>query len=58
MKARTMKQIGTALIVIGLAGAYYTIAAMNNRALISPARREALGKLVNFIIGKKKGLVK
>ncbi len=31
MKARTMKQIGTALIVIGLAGAYYTIAAMNNR---------------------------
>lgn len=31
MKARTMKQIGTALIVIGLAGAYYTIATMNNR---------------------------
>ena len=31
MKTRTMKQIGTALIVIGLVGAYYTIAAMNNR---------------------------
>lgn len=31
MKAQTMKQIGTALIVIGLAGAYYTIATMNNR---------------------------
>ena len=30
MKAQTMKQIGTALIVIGLAGAYYTIATMNN----------------------------
>ena len=31
MKAQTMKQIGTTLIVIGLAGAYYTIATMNNR---------------------------
>lgn len=31
MKAQTLKRIGTALIVIGLAGAYYTIAAMNNR---------------------------
>ena len=31
MEARTMKQIGTALIVIGLAGAYYTIATMNTR---------------------------
>ena len=31
MKAQTMKQIGTALIVIGLAGAYYTIATMKNR---------------------------
>ena len=31
MKAETLKQIGTALIVIGLAGAYYTIATMNNR---------------------------
>ncbi|MEE0072226.1 MAG: hypothetical protein UET88_01590 [Lachnospiraceae bacterium] len=31
MKARTMKQIGTTLIAIGLAGAYYTIATMNNR---------------------------
>lgn len=31
MKAQTLKWIGTALIVIGLAGAYYTIATMNNR---------------------------
>ena len=31
MKAQTMKRIGTALIVIGLAGAYYTVATMNNR---------------------------
>ena len=31
MRAQTMKRIGTALIVIGLAGAYYTIATMNNR---------------------------
>nr|DAN00496.1 MAG TPA: hypothetical protein [Caudoviricetes sp.] len=31
MKAQAMKRIGTALIVIGLAGAYYTIATMNNR---------------------------
>ncbi len=31
MKTQTMKRIGTALIVIGLAGAYYTIATMNNR---------------------------
>lgn len=31
MKSQTMKQIDTALIVIGLAGAYYTIATMNNR---------------------------
>lgn len=31
MKAQTMKRIGTALIAIGLAGAYYTIATMNNR---------------------------
>ena len=31
MKAQTLKWIGTALIAIGLAGAYYTIAAMNNR---------------------------
>ena len=31
MKAETLKWIGTALIVIGLAGAYYTIATMNNR---------------------------
>ena len=31
MKAQTMKRIGTTLIVIGLAGAYYTIATMNNR---------------------------
>ena len=31
MKAQTMKLIDTALIVIGLAGAYYTIATMNNR---------------------------
>ena len=31
MKTRTMKQIGTTLIVIGLAGAYYTLATMNNR---------------------------
>ena len=30
MKAQTMKRIGTALIVIGLVGAYYTIATMNN----------------------------
>ena len=39
MKAQTMKQIGTALIVIGLAGAYYTIATMNNRggAIALPA---------------------
>lgn len=31
MKAETLKWIGAALIVIGLAGAYYTIATMNNR---------------------------
>lgn len=31
MKAQTLKWIGTALIVIGLVGAYYTIATMNNR---------------------------
>lgn len=31
MKVETMKRIGTTLIVIGLAGAYYTIATMNNR---------------------------
>lgn len=31
MKAQTMKRIGTTLIAIGLAGAYYTIATMNNR---------------------------
>ena len=31
MKAQTLKRISTALIVIGLAGAYYTIATMNNR---------------------------
>lgn len=31
MKAQTMKWIGRILIAIGLAGAYYTIAIMNNR---------------------------
>lgn len=31
MKAQTLKRIGTTLIAIGLAGAYYTIATMNNR---------------------------
>ena len=31
MKAQTLKRISTTLIVIGLAGAYYTIATMNNR---------------------------
>ncbi len=31
MKAQTMKRIGATLIVIGLAGAYYAIATMNNR---------------------------
>ena len=31
MKAQTLKRIGTTLIVIGLVGAYCTIATMNNR---------------------------
>ena len=44
MKARTMKQIGTTLIAIGLAGAYYTIATMNNRggAIALDFAREAI----------------
>ena len=44
MKTRTMKQIGTALIVIGLVGAYYTIATMNNRggAIVLDFAREAI----------------
>ena len=44
MKTQTMKRIGTALIVIGLAGAYYTIATMNNRggALLIDFGREAI----------------
>lgn len=44
MKTRTMKQIGTALIVIGLVGAYYTIATMNNRggAIALDFAREAI----------------
>lgn len=31
MKAQTLKWIGTALMAIGLIGAYVSIAAMNNR---------------------------
>lgn len=48
MKAQTMKWIGTTLIVIGLAGAYYTIAAMNNRggAIALDFAREAIGCVV------------
>ena len=44
MKAQTLKRIGTALIVIGLAGAYYTIATMNNRGgvLVIDFAREAI----------------
>ena len=44
MKAQTLKRIGTALIVIGLAGAYYTIATMNNRGgvLVIDFEREAI----------------
>lgn len=45
MKAETMKRIGTALIVIGLVGAYYTIATMNNRGggvLLVDFAREAI----------------
>ena len=44
MKAQTMKRIGTALIAIGLAGAYYTIATMNNRggAIALDFAREAI----------------
>lgn len=34
MKAQTMKRIGTTLIVIGLTGAYYAIATMNNRGAV------------------------
>ena len=44
MKANTLKRIGTALIVIGLAGAYYTIATMNKRGgvLVIDFAREAI----------------
>ena len=44
MKAQTLKWIGTALIVIGLVGAYYTIANMNNRggAIALDFAREAI----------------
>lgn len=44
MKAQTLKRIGTTLIVIGLAGAYYTIATMNNRGgvLLIDFAREAI----------------
>ncbi len=44
MKAQTLRRIGTALIVIGLAGAYYTIATMNNRGgvLLIDFVREAI----------------
>lgn len=44
MKTQTMKRVGTALIVIGLAGAYYTIATMNNRGgvLLIDFVREAI----------------
>ena len=44
MKTQTLKRISTALIVIGLAGAYYTIATMNNRGgvLVIDFVREAI----------------
>lgn len=44
MKAQTLKWIGTALIVIGLVGAYYTIATMNNRGgvMVLDFAREAI----------------
>lgn len=44
MKAQTMKRIGATLIAIGLAGAYYTIATMNNRggAIALDFAREAI----------------
>lgn len=57
MKAQAMKRIGTALIVIGLAGAYYTIATMNNRGgvLLIDFAREAIWCVVMSVGARLRG---